>query len=119
MSASRDLLNRRQLLRWGLIGLGATGLATYARSQWWKQAPAAQIPPLPDNEAPDLSFNPMTLLRDFDYGTVKQENGRPIREFEVTANSHTLQLNRAISFVTWSLNGRVPAPTLRATEGEI
>ncbi|WP_443029136.1 multicopper oxidase domain-containing protein [Spirulina sp. CS-785/01] len=100
------------------MGVGVMGLAAYARSQWPKNPPLAKIPPLPDTETPDLSFNPMELLRDFDYGTVKQENGRLIREFEVTANSHTLQLNRAISFVTWSLNGRVPGPTLRAKEGE-
>jgi len=32
-------------------------------------------------------------------------------EFEATASSTTLQLNSAISFVSWNLNGRVPGPT--------
>lgn len=37
------------------------------------------------------AFNPITLLRDFDYGTIKRENGRTVREFEVTASSTILQ----------------------------
>lgn len=60
----------------------------------------------------------MAILRDFDYGVVKRENGRTVREFEVVADSVPLQLNDAVSFVSWSLNGRVPGPTLRATEGD-
>ena len=59
----------------------------------------------------------MLVLRDFDYGTIKEKDGRTVREFEVYAHSTPLQLNSAITFVSWNLNDRVPAPTLRATEG--
>ncbi|MEC4985723.1 MAG: multicopper oxidase domain-containing protein [Oscillatoria sp. PMC 1068.18] len=112
--------NRRQLLTWGLTGLGVTAGATILGTRSRQKSASVQIPPLPAATAlPNNDFNPMTLLRDFDYGTLKSENGRKIREFEVTANSSTLQLNSAVTFVSWNLNNRVPAPTLRAKEGEL
>ncbi len=81
---------------------------------------AVRIPTL-DAETlatPNIPFNPMAILRDFDYGTIKRENGQLIREFKVIANSSVLQLNPSISFVSWNLNNRVPGPTFRATEGD-
>ncbi|MGQ4647236.1 multicopper oxidase domain-containing protein [Lyngbya aestuarii] len=60
----------------------------------------------------------MAILRDFDYGTIKHENGRKIREFQLIAESSTFQLNSAVSFVSWNVNNRVPGPTLRATAGD-
>ena len=60
-------------------------------------------------------FNPMAIVRDFDYGIVKKENGRTIREFQIVAGPTKLDLNSAVSFITWNFNGRVPGPTLRAT----
>ena len=63
-------------------------------------------------------FDPMQILRDFDYGKVSYEEGRRVREFHVEANSTTINLNAAIKYVSWNLNGRVPGPTLRATEGD-
>lgn len=113
---------RRQLLTWGGAGLGFTVVAAIAGSRLRSNSKttAVKIPPLDQaaTTAQGNSFNPMTLLRDFDYGTLKQENGRTLREFRVVAHSSVLQLNSAISYVSWNLNGRVPGPTLRATEGE-
>ena len=67
------LLQRRQLLKYGLAGLGLTtaGLAW----QGLKPPTTAKIPPVAAN-SPMMgnSFSPMQTLRDFDYGTVKQEN---------------------------------------------
>ena len=60
----------------------------------------------------------MAMLRNFDYGTVKKDNGRTIREFRIVAGNSTVQLNSAVSFVTWNFNGRVPGPTLRAKQGD-
>jgi FtsP/CotA-like multicopper oxidase with cupredoxin domain len=60
----------------------------------------------------------MAVLRDFDYGTVKQEDGRTIREFRIVAKNSTIQLNSAVAFNTWNFNGRVPGPTLRAKQGD-
>lgn len=77
------------------------------------------VPPIPaDAAAGSGDVNPMAVLRDFDYGTLKRENGRTIREFRITAGTSTLQLNSAVSFNSWNFNNRVPGPTLRATEGD-
>ncbi len=115
---------RRKFLKVGLMaGLGAGGLA-WAWSQ--RQAlnpiapsPAVKVPPIPAMAMPTGNrVNPMAMPREFDHGTVTQENGRTVREFRLTAESGELQLNPATKFITWNINGRVPAPTLRATEGD-
>ncbi|HBE18284.1 MAG TPA: copper oxidase [Cyanobacteria bacterium UBA11149] len=116
-----QLWHRRQLLKLGLVGVGLTGatlgvqrLASKSRSQT-----IVKIPPLPqDAPAVNPSFHPMKMLRDFDYGTVKEEKGRKIREFRIIAGTSTVQLNSAVSLVTWNYNGRIPGPTLRATGGD-
>jgi FtsP/CotA-like multicopper oxidase with cupredoxin domain len=119
--SNRELKTRRQFLQWGLL-LG--GISTMALKLNARQAQAAnpikiKIPPIPAIDSIlDLSFDPMTILRDFNYGTLKEEEGGTVREFEVFAHSTTLQLNSAITYVSWNLNDRVPAPTLRATEGD-
>lgn len=111
-------LHRRQLLKYGLAGLGLTsaGLAWQA----FKPEPQAKIPPLAaDSPTMGNPFSPMQILRNFDYGTLKQENGRTVREFRLVAGNSTLQLNRAVTFNSWNFNNRVPAPTLRAKAGEL
>lgn len=114
------LWNRRQLLKFGLVGIGVTGAAVAV--QQFAQQPSStklKIPPIP-SETPKLGngINPMAALRDFDYGTIKRENGRNIREFRIEASNSVLQLNSAVSFNSWNFNHRVPGPTLRATEGD-
>lgn len=77
------------------------------------------VPDLPEDiPSSGNGISPMVMLRDFDYGTLKQEDGRTIREFQIIAGTTTLQLSSAVSYVTWNYNGRVPGPTLRATEGD-
>jgi manganese oxidase len=112
----RLTLNRRQLLQLSLGGLVIAGGAIALQQR--RPAPIA-IPPLP----PDLpthgnGINPLAMCRDFNYGTLKQENGRTIREFKIIAQSTTLQLTDSVSYAAWDYNGRVPGPTLRATEGD-
>lgn len=109
---------RRNILISGLAGIGAASAGMAISSGVKRYSSSVKIPPIP--EIPEISqgFNPITLLRDFNYGTLKRENGKTVREFEVVAKSSVLQLNSAISFVSWNLNGRVPGPTLRATEGD-
>jgi manganese oxidase len=82
-----------------------------------KTIATVNVPPQPVGDR-HHGVDPMAMLRDFDYGTVTQENGRTVREFRLVAQSGTLQLNKATKFITWNLNGRVPAPTLRATAGD-
>jgi len=112
--------SRRQLLKWGLTGVGVSSAAFALRNLTRQSSQSIRIPPLEEKAvaATNSGFNPMLLLRDFDYGSIKQENGRKIREFQAVADSSILQLNSAVSFISWNLNGRVPGPTLRATEGD-
>src|SRR4028119_1451970 len=112
-------LSRRQLIKLGVAGAGIAGASLAFPFLIRKKTPLVKIPPLPgDTQGVSADFNPMTVVRDFDYGTVKRENGRTIREFKITAKNSTLQLNSAIAFNSWNFNGRVPGPTLRATEGD-
>lgn len=108
--------SRRQLLKFGLAGAGITSAAVAFQTLKPQSLPV-RVPP---TSAPDssTSFNPMTVLRDFDYGTVKKENGRTIREFRIVAGNSTIQLNSVVTFNTWNFNDRVPGPTLRAKQGD-
>ncbi|HEY9878019.1 MAG TPA: multicopper oxidase domain-containing protein [Leptolyngbyaceae cyanobacterium] len=112
--------SRRQFLGWGAAGAGLVAASAVAGSRIAQSVASVRTPPLPTDYTPpaNLPFDPMVVLREFDYGTLKREQGRTVREFEVTASSIPLSLNSAVSFVTWSLNGRVPGPTLRAKAGE-
>ena len=70
---------RRQFLQTGLATLGLTSavvtLPKLARSQ--TNPSLVKIPPIPqDLPTYGNAISPMAILRDFDYGTVKQENGQ-------------------------------------------
>ena len=115
--------SRRQILQGSLtlLGLGLAGGTIGLRHLLSQVNSTVKIPEVELDQNPilDNPFNPMTILREFDYGIIKKENGRLIREFEVTAKSSLLHLNSTLNFMTWNLNDRVPGPTLRAKEGEI
>jgi len=108
-------LHRRRLLQLGLGGsicLGSGAIAfNYLKNQ-------NQPKPLVPAGNAQNGFNPTAIAREFDYGRVTQENGRTVREFLLTARTTPMQLNASTKFITWNVNGRVPAPTLRATEGD-
>ena len=61
----------------------------------------------------------LILLRDFDGGTLKPENGRTIREFEMVADSTAIQLNSVISFVSWNVSGKVKYIPFRGIEKKV
>jgi manganese oxidase len=63
-------------------------------------------------------FDPQAILRDFDAGTVRRVNGRTVREWELIAQDKTIEVAPGVKYDAWTYNGRVPGPTLRATEGE-
>ena len=66
----------------------------------------------------DLPFDPQDTLRSFERGRLIEENGQRIRLFEVEARSISIPLGAGVRFKAWSLDGRVPGPTLRARQGE-
>jgi FtsP/CotA-like multicopper oxidase with cupredoxin domain len=113
------LFSRRQLMKLGLAGVGVAGATVAFQTLAGKRTLPVRVPPMEKLEPiAGNGVNPMTVLRDFDYGTVKRENGRTIREFRIKAGNSTLQLNSAVAFNSWNFNNRVPGPTLRATEGD-
>ncbi|MBD2422061.1 multicopper oxidase domain-containing protein [Cyanobium sp. FACHB-13342] len=91
-------------------GLLGAGLGARSRAMETPMASPAKSAPLP--------FDPQECLRSFEQGRLIAENGQRIRVFEVEARSITLPLGGEVLFKAWTLNGRVPGPTLRAQEGE-
>jgi manganese oxidase len=65
-------------------------------------------------------FDPHHMLTDWDTGTLSQRaDGRPIRDFTITAIDREIEIAPNLIFPAWTYNGRVPGPTLRVTEGDI
>jgi FtsP/CotA-like multicopper oxidase with cupredoxin domain len=64
-------------------------------------------------------FNPSEILTDFDYGRVSRlADGRTLREYDVVGQSKDVEILPGVKFPAWTYNGRIPGPTLRATEGD-
>ena len=64
-------------------------------------------------------FDPHLILRDFDAGKVSRlPNGRTLREWTIAAAEQEIEVAPGVRFAAWSYNGRIPGPTLRATEGD-
>ncbi|MGH3822186.1 MAG: multicopper oxidase domain-containing protein [Pseudonocardiaceae bacterium] len=71
-----------------------------------------------DHEA--NQFNPTKLLRDFDAGTTSRlPDGRTLREWQIFATDHEIEVAPGVRFPAWTFNARVPGPTLRATAGDV
>jgi FtsP/CotA-like multicopper oxidase with cupredoxin domain len=64
-------------------------------------------------------FNPTDILTDFDYGRVSRlPGGQTLREWELIAQDKEIEVAPGVRYPAWTYNGRVPGPTLRATEGD-
>ena len=64
-------------------------------------------------------FDPYTVLTDFDGGEVSRDrNGRTVREYEINAVPREIEVAPGVFFPAWTYNGRVPGPTIRATQGD-
>lgn len=132
-------LSRRAILRLG-IG-GAAGIAS--ASLLSAAARAQDMAPTPHhmgemNEMPAMDhslmsnvlvgsvdharngFDPMDMLVDWDYGTVTGQtaDGRPVREYDVSAGDIEIEIAPGVFFPAWTYNGRVPGPTIRCREGD-
>ncbi len=116
---SKTVWGRRKFLQAGLAGVGLGGTALAWQAIQPERNATVSIPPLPaDALTMPNGISPLVMLREFDYGTVKHEQGRTVREFHMEASTSTLELNSSTSFVSWNFNGRVPGPTLRVKEGD-
>jgi FtsP/CotA-like multicopper oxidase with cupredoxin domain len=64
-------------------------------------------------------FDPHEILRDFDPGTTSRTaDGRTLREWTLIASEQEIEIAPGVRFTAWTYNGRIPGPTLRATEGD-
>jgi FtsP/CotA-like multicopper oxidase with cupredoxin domain len=64
-------------------------------------------------------FNPHDIITDFDGGTISMDStGTTVREYEFLAVNKEIEIAPGIFFPAWTYNGRVPGPTIRATEGD-
>ena len=79
-------------------------------------------------EFEDTDFDPHDYLTAFNTGRNGQENvrqdvyeedGRTVREFELTAVDVPITIAPGVEFDAWAFNGQVPGPTLRVVEGDL
>ena len=63
-------------------------------------------------------YDPSKVLYDFDYGEVSKRGDQTVRTYEVFAQDKEIEIAPGLFFPAWTYNGRVPGPTLRATEGD-
>jgi manganese oxidase len=65
-------------------------------------------------------FDPMQMLVDWYYGTItsETEDGRPIREFDISGGDIEIEIAPGIFFPAWAYNGRVPGPTIRCAKDD-
>ncbi|AGN02638.1 multicopper oxidase type 3 [Salinarchaeum sp. Harcht-Bsk1] len=74
------------------------------------------------------TLDPHEFLRTFNTGTegqddlsqeVYQEDGRTIRHYTIVAQDVEIEIAPGVTFPAWTFQGQVPAPTLRAVEGDL
>jgi len=64
-------------------------------------------------------FHPDDILTAFDYGEVSTlPNGQTLREYNILAHNKEVEVVPGIIYPAWTYNGRIPGPTIRATEGD-
>lgn len=64
-------------------------------------------------------FHPLEILKDFDGGAVSRDlRGNTVREYEFVAINKEIEVAPGVFFPAWTYNGRVPGPTIKATEGD-
>ena len=76
-------------------------------------------------------FDPMEFLTTWNFNNLPPEerqkfykestlpNGRTLREYWFTAQDKEIEIAPGVFFPAWTYNGQVPAPTIRATEGDL
>lgn len=149
MHRSPKGISRRDFLRVGSIGMA--GLASLAGTRGLAGQTGANA--LPSNQESESvmphdhggagvvgqvdheanGFHPLEILYDFDYGDLKEENGRIVREWNFIAIDREFEIAPGIHFPGWvygsatsaaskragRIIGQCPGPTLRCVEGEL
>ncbi len=125
-------LSRRAALGAAALGAMSAGLArpAFGQTDHMAMSPTTAGAPSPHGDHGENrlvgavdhvknGFDPADIIRDFDYGTAKIDpDGRPAREWIVTAIEREIEIAPGIMFPAWTYNGRVPGPALRCVEGE-
>jgi FtsP/CotA-like multicopper oxidase with cupredoxin domain len=113
-------LSRRGLLKGSTAaGLGALFGAGQARASSSHHGPSGRMTTVGRVDSARNGFDPHAMLTDWDTGTVSTlPDGRTLRHYEITAEDKTIEVAPGVFFNAWTYDGRVPGPTLRATEGE-
>ena len=125
----RNLLSRAIVLAGGgaLGGLSASGANAASHNYQAKTSPKGdqmrgthgRMGTIGDVDTSINGFDPTLMLTDWDVGVVeKDKEGRTIRTFTIEAIDKEIEIAPGVTFPAWTFNGRVPGPTLRATEGE-
>lgn len=64
-------------------------------------------------------FDPSEILTDWDTGKVSiLDSGQTLREYNIIGVDKEIEIAPGIFFPAWTFNGRIPGPTIRATEGD-
>jgi FtsP/CotA-like multicopper oxidase with cupredoxin domain len=128
------LLTRRTLLQLagltsasgGLVAAqpAASGTASYdiARHAGHSMGPVGRVT--------DGACDPTAFLRTWNFSDLppaeraryyreeRRPDGTRLREFQIVAVDREIEIAPGVYFPAWTFNGRVPGPTLRATEGD-
>ncbi len=142
-------VSRRDFLRIG--GIGIAGLAGVGGLRVFTQPTSAATHPSSQASVGDDAhdhggagvvgqidyeangFHPHEILTDFDYGEVKEENGRVVREWNIIALDKEFEIAPGLYFPGWVYGsatsaasqraghvvGQCPGPTMRCVEGEL
>jgi FtsP/CotA-like multicopper oxidase with cupredoxin domain len=149
MAEAKKGVTRREFLKVGGAGMtglvGLSGLRSLTRPEAAYAAPPQQQD---DEQSTDNhgrpgtvgtvdheanGFHPMEILYDFDYGEVKEEDGRTVREWQMVAMDKEFEIAPGIFFPGWlygsatsaasrragKMVGQCPGPTLRCVEGDL
>jgi FtsP/CotA-like multicopper oxidase with cupredoxin domain len=129
-------LTRRALLRLTAVG-SAVGATLFGRrlsgqqssSSYGAMSHAAHAMG-PVGRVSTEVFDPAVYLRSWNFSDLPaaersryyQETVRPdgtlLREYQIVAVDREIEIAPGVFFPAWTFNGRVPGPTLRATEGD-
>lgn len=131
-AAAEPALSRRSFLKTGVGGAGAVSVAAMGLSLYAQDSvPTSATAPSMHGHAALLptvvgqvnhernTFNPSTILEDFDGGVISQlPNGQTLRDYVFVAQNQMVEIVPGLEFPAWTYNGRIPGPTIRATEGD-